>query len=103
MASGEIRKGDTGTVIRVTLVDGTTPVDVSSASSITFIFKKPSGTVVEKTGALFTDGTDGKVQYTTESGFLDEIGDWSYQVETIIGGNTWRSDIACLTIHGNLN
>lgn len=102
MPANEIHENDVGTELRITLVDDSTPVDVSGASSIIFVFKKPSGTMVEKTGSLYSDGTDGKVKYITESGFLDEDGEWKYQVELSIGSSTWSSDIGCLTIHPNL-
>ena len=58
-------------------------LDVSSASEITFNFKKPDGTTVTKTKTaaqvVFTNsGTDGKARYVTTSGFLDTKGKWMY-------------------------
>ena len=58
-------------------------LDVSSATEITFNFKKPGGTTVTKTKgdaeiSFSTDGTDGKARYVVTSGFLDVAGKWMY-------------------------
>lgn len=55
------------------------PLPLQSATSLQLRFRKPSGDVVVKTASLYTDGSDGKMQYITESGFLDEDGTWSMQ------------------------
>lgn len=103
MPTSEIHLNDVGTAIRITLVDRNTneAVDISSAT-LTFYFKKPSGTVVTKTGSLHTDGTDGVVEYVTEDSFLNQKGVWSYEVDVEIGTNNWRSDRGCFTVYGNI-
>lgn len=100
--SEELHIDDVGTVLIVTLEDDDVAVDVSSASTIQFIFRKPSGTVVTKTGSLNTTGTDGKVKYTTEADFLDVHGTWKYQVKVVIGDGTWYSDWGTMMVYKNL-
>lgn len=102
MAANEIHVGDIGTEWRVTLTDDGTVVDISAASII-FIFKKPSGTTVNKTGSLYTDGTDGIATYVGESDLLDAAGEWKYQLKVTIGSNVFYSDISCFTVYGNLS
>lgn len=104
MPTSEIHLGDIGTVIRITLVDANDGevVDISAAT-LTFYFKKPSGTVVTKTGSLYTDGTDGSTQYITEENFLDQKGVWNYEIKVEIGPNEWRSNRGCFTVYGNIS
>lgn len=79
--------GDVGAKIGLTITDCATgvAVDVSAATSLSLIFIKPSGARVEQTAAFADfggatgDGTDGRIMYTTTSGFLDEIGTWEVQ------------------------
>jgi hypothetical protein len=67
-------------------------IDVSAASTITFYLVKPDNTVATRTGTFYTDGTDGKVQYVTISGDLDQIGLWSVYVYVVVSGQELTSD-----------
>lgn len=84
----KIRKLDAGVQILVTIYspDGEV-VDVSTATLIAFKFDKPQdSTVLETTGSFYTDGSDGKVYYTTQTGEMDQVGIWKYQVYITMGG-----------------
>ena len=77
MAADEIHQYDIGTRFEITLKDeGNSPeiVDVSTASVTEIIFKKPDGNTVTKTAGFTTDGTDGKIEYTTLANDLDTVG-----------------------------
>lgn len=102
MAAEEIRVGDIGTSIIVTIKDDGSAVDVSSATPITFTFCKPNGTNVTKTGVLNTTGVDGKVKYVTVDGDIDLAGTWKYQVTVTISGSVWTTDIGTLIVNRNL-
>ncbi len=103
MAEDEIHKGDIGTIIELTIKDGTIIVDISGATTKQIFFRKPDETtVLTKTGTLTTDGTDGKVRYTTISGDLDEVGVWQVQAHVITPAGEWRSDIKDMSVHDNL-
>ncbi len=110
MAS-EIHVGDIGTVFEVTLKDeGNSPeiVDISTATTKELLFKAPSGTTLTKTAAFTTDGTDGKLEYTTTSATdLMMEGNWQIQAHIILGSASpkdaeWHSDIGSFRCHPNL-
>lgn len=103
MSANEIHESDIGTLFKATIKDDTTIVDVSSASTLQLIFKKPkSGTLVTQTASLFTDGTDGIITYTSVSGDLNECGRWKLQGRVVIGTGDWKSDKANFVVHRNL-
>lgn len=102
----EIHYNDIGTVVLVTVKDcvsGTSTVlDLSSATSLELIFKSPSGTSVTQTASLYTDGSDGKIYYTSVDGDFDEVGTWRIQCKIGIGGGTFRSDVGTFKVYENL-
>ena len=102
MSANEIRKNDVNTQFTVTVEDGGTAVDISSASTLEMVFKKPSGTKVTQTASLINSGTDGKMKYLTVSDDLNEIGTWELQGHVVIGGGNWLTDIARFKVHRNL-
>ena len=83
-----VHNGDVGTIFRLTIKDTAgAAIDVSTASVKYIYFQDPSGVKTQKTAAFYTDGTDGKIQYTTVAGDIDEVGTWMVQgyVETGLG------------------
>ncbi len=75
------REGDAGNEVRLLLVqvgdDGVEePVDVSGATTLDFIWVRPNGVPVRRTGAFVTDGTDALITYTTVAGDFFESGRW---------------------------
>jgi hypothetical protein len=103
MSAGEIHKDDIGVVFEFTVKDQDgVVVDVSGASTKTFIFDKPDGTNVNKTASFGTDGTDGILTYTTVSGDLDQIGIWHHQAHVVIPSGDFHSDITEFRVYPNL-
>ena len=102
MSAGEIHKNDIGTVFQITVKDGTTVVDVSSATTRQFIFTKPNGSKLTVTATLVNTGTDGKIKYAFVSGDLNVVGRWRYQVKLVISTSTWHSDVGYFTVNTNL-
>ena len=98
----EIHLNDIGTVFRDTLYDGSTVLDVSGASDIELIFKKPNKTLLTTTASLTTDGTDGQVQYTSASGDLDQLGEWQMQTRVEFAPNQWFSNVQKFRVYKNL-
>jgi uncharacterized protein YfaS (alpha-2-macroglobulin family) len=89
----EAHVNDIGTLFRITVYDTTSTgglviADVSDASAITFTFRRPDGTTFNKTGSFTSDGTNGKVQYTTIDGDLNGAGTWGLQVLIVTSGGT---------------
>lgn len=99
----KLQKDAVGVAIIATLTDEDgAALDVSAATTINLIFKKPDGTNVIKTASLFNDGTDGKVAYVTETGFLDQVRDWRMQCYIELPNFTGTTDIGTFIVGGNL-
>ena len=75
-----VHNADIGTIFRLTIVDiAGAAIDVSTATVKYIYFQKPDGTKKKKTAVFYTDGSDGKIQYTTVSGDIDQAGLWQVQ------------------------
>ena len=80
MSLDNIVVDDYGQVVKLTFNDTDTgaAADISTYSStIQMIFTDPSGNSTTKTATFDTDGTDGVIKYTTETGLIDETGYWT--------------------------
>lgn len=101
-----IHDGDVGTTFLLTITeeDGTTAVDVSTATKLQMIFLQPDGVSVAKTAVLNTTGVDGKIKYVSEAGLIDVVGTWQVQgyVEFGSGTSKYYSTIAMFDVHDNL-
>jgi hypothetical protein len=103
VSTAEIHKGDIGTVIQLTLYEGSAIVDLSTATSKKLHFRKPSGVVLTKDAIFVTNGTDGKVKYTTVSGDLDTVGTWKVQAVLDFPSGHWSSSVGSFKVHANLS
>lgn len=104
MAANEIHDNDIGTVITLTVRDGGTVVDVSSATvTKNILLRSPTGTLSTNGASFTTNGTDGKIKYTTVTGDLDVVGTWDVQAHVVITAGTFRSDIKKFEVHRNLS
>lgn len=104
MCTNEIYVGDIGTQFRFTIKEESVAVDLQdlSPTTKTLKFKKPDGTTVEKTASFYTDGSDGIITYTSESGFLDIAGTWRVQGFLDFGATEFNTDIQKFKVHRNL-
>ena len=102
MAANEIHLNDIGTQFLLTVKDGSSAVDISSATTKQIIIKKPSGTKVTANTAFSTDGTDGKMYYNAGDGDLDEAGSYKLQGKVVISDGTFYTDITSFKVHRNL-
>ena len=81
-----LRKGDVGTILRWTASEDGGPVDVSAATVKQVKLVKPSGMQVTRALVNSTkasdkkDGTDGRVEYVTVAGDLDQKGTYTWQL-----------------------
>lgn len=101
--SNTIHKNDKGTEFRIEVLDhGGSVLDISNQSSLSIIFKKPSGTTVTKSASLVNDGTDGLIQYVTEEGDLDEVGTWRIQAKVVSVNGSWHTVFKSFKVHRNL-
>jgi len=102
MSSNEIHIGDVGTVFYLTITEDGVAVDISGATGKSIIFEKPSGDTLTKAGIFTTDGTDGKIQYTTIDGDLDESGTWRIQSIITTATSEHHSDIKEFVVYKNI-
>jgi hypothetical protein len=95
--------GDVGVILELGLTqeDGA-PYPINNSNVITFLLKKPSGSVVAKQGEYVTNGADGLAQYVTVDGDLDQVGAWKYQLYIERGSAKLHSDIFAFRVLQNL-
>lgn len=103
MAAREIHQYDIGTTFRFTIKDDDEVYPLDDATILKYKFYKPSSAVVEKTALLYTDGTDGKLQYITTTNDLDETGVW--RLQAYIENPSWKghTDIWEFYVYENLS
>lgn len=88
----QVRLLDAGVKVRVTLKDPEgNVVPVATATVIKYHFLKPDGSILSVDGALDSDGTDGKVKYTSDADDFDQVGIWRYQVYVTLSGGVLHS------------
>lgn len=75
----DIHVNDIGTALDLTITESGAAVDVSGVGAAQIKLRSPEGRVLTKTATFVTDGTDGKVRYTTQSGDLSAPGTWRWQ------------------------
>lgn len=88
MSLDKIIATDYGQVIELTFID----VDTAAAADVStyttaqqMIFTSPAGTETTKTAAFKTDGTDGIIDYTVESGLFSAAGTWTVRGRVTTG------------------
>lgn len=89
--TSKVYAGDTGT--RITLGCGT---NISTASALEIMARKPDGTAVTWTATL--SGAD-SLYFDTLANTLDQAGDWALQARVTIGSGVWRGETILLTVH----
>ena len=90
--------GDVGTLVQITLLDGENPLDLSGATVKNLIIRKPSGDCLTKTLAFATDGSDGVLVYSIETGVLNESGIWQFQARVTLPDGTWSSALSRVNV-----
>lgn len=99
----EIHLNDIGTAFRVTVLDcNDLAIDVSSATSQQFVFLKPDGTKSTVNSSFYTDGTDGVLEYLSQSGDLDQLGKYKLQAIVTLPSGTWSSTIQSFKVYNNI-
>lgn len=101
----DVHVGDIGTCFRLTVLrsDGTVESQLGSATVRRIKLKDPSGTTTTKTATLYTNGSDGKMQYTTTAATeLATAGTWQVQGYIELGGGKWHTSIASFNVVSNL-
>lgn len=102
--SNNIHVGDIGTLFKVRIIDDVlgTPIDISAATTKKIIFVKSNKSRLSVDADFTTDGTDGYIEYSTQSGDLDQAGSWRIQGKTIGSTYTNSSEIDSFLVYKNL-
>lgn len=101
--SQQIHVGDVGTEFRILVKDEGVAMDLSGVSSMSVKFRTQTNVKKTKTPVFVNSGTDGLIKYVSESGFLDEKGQWDLQVYVELpGGSRWNTDIVNFHVHPNI-
>lgn len=101
MAS-QIHVGDIGTKLIMTVKDDGVVVDISTASDLDVFIKKPDSVAYEKSGLLYTDGTDGKMYYTSISDDFNAAGNYKLQGRVFMPSGTYYTSIEDFKVYCNL-
>lgn len=101
----DIQAGDTGTVITLTVMDSVTLAakNISSATVKKFYIKdKNSATAAaEVTAGFYSDGTDGKLSYTTLATTFPTAGWYCIQAYVEMGAVKLKSNSADIQVGPN--
>lgn len=98
----EIHVEDIGTILKMTIKNGASVVDLSTTTTKNIHFEKPSGATTQRNASFVTDGTDGIIKYTSVSGDFDESGVWQMQVYIINLLGQWKTNIVEFSVFPNL-
>ena len=101
--SQPIHKADAGYILITTIKSDGTLVDISSATVKTYRFEKPDGTTADVSAEFNTDGTDGKLKYTSLIGTFDQNSDWYIQGIITKDGKVQYTEKKQFTVFRNLD
>jgi hypothetical protein len=95
----EVRVGDIGTIFQITVRDSTNVVNLSNATSISLVFKKPNKQIITRSAAVAGDGTGGIVTYTSKEGDFDIKGNYQMQITIVSSSGAWSSNIVGFQVY----
>jgi len=96
------QKNDVGVIITVTITEAGSAKNISTASVKKIWFRDPNGDEVEKTAEFVTDGSDGKVKYTTIADDLDTAGEWEFQAKITTPAATFGTSRGTFEVGENI-
>ena len=99
-----VQFGDVGVLIELTITNSAgSAIDISSADTHDIILRPHGGDSLTNSGTFSTNGSDGKLQYTTQSGDLLSVGMWNAQAHvTLPDSSDWRTELLAFEVGRNL-
>lgn len=98
-----IHVGDIGVNFFATILDeNSNVIDLSSATSMYFNFKRPNNTSFSVIPSFYSDGTDGNLVYSTVSGDISLAGLYSLQVAVTTPAQSFSTDISTFRVERNI-
>ena len=98
----DLHISDVGTLIKMLVLDGTTPVDLSTATTKEILFKHKTGVTFRRAGSFLTNGTDGYLTYVLVNGDIELQGKWELQVYLEFSTGHWHSSKATFEAATNI-
>ena len=98
----EIHVNDVGTRFLATIKDNGEIVNISNASQVQMIFRRPSDELFYRVGSLLNSGINGQVYYDTVVGDLVDPGMHKLQAKVYLPSGTYYTDIYSFQVHCNL-
>ncbi len=99
----EAHVNDVGTEIRLRITDGGVPVDLSTASELAILLRKPSGAVLRKDASAVGDPSNGGIHCYTLADDLDEEGLYLVQAKISLPAWSGHSDSRRLRVYANVD
>jgi hypothetical protein len=82
------------TITEVNGAGATVPVDISLASTLNVLLRKPDGSTLIEDAALASGGTDGILQFIDTIGIIDQPGRWLYEAYVELSDGKWYTESA---------
>jgi DUF4097 and DUF4098 domain-containing protein YvlB len=102
LPDSDIQVGTVGLELEITVYEGDVVVDLSTATGLNIVLRKPNGTVLIKTASFSTDGTDGEIYYKTITGDIDVNGMWRVQAHVVSPSFDVYSTVIPFVVNKNL-
>jgi hypothetical protein len=97
------QKGTINLKILLTVYNNGSVEPITGATNLQIIFERPDKTWFAKTAYFETDGSDGKLYYTTQSkDDLNMAGTWNLQAKFTLSGWTGPSTVETLKVYENV-
>lgn len=93
---------EVGIIVTATLEENGTALDISGSTTRQLIFVSPTHQKRVFPCTFTTDGTEGKMQYTTLAGDLDVSGDWQIQAFVVLPGGSYYSQQVSVHVEDHL-
>lgn len=100
--TSDLHIGDTGTIIRITITENNTAVDLSGATVKQIVFQDKTRVTVTRDADFVTDGTDGQIQVLSEEDDFQQSGELKIQVYLELSNWQGHSSIDTLSVGKNL-
>ena len=98
----DLHVGDIGTKLRFTVKENGIPLDLSGVTAKQLLLEKKDRTTLLKELVFTTSGSDGKVEYITVSGDLDQKGKLRAQIFLETGDGEWHTSIVEWEVEANI-
>lgn len=100
--SNTIHVDDIGVQFIVQILDDGSVLDLSTATSLSIVLRRPDNSALICPATLYTNGSDGKLQYISVDGDLSEAGIWKIQANVHFFTSFFHTSIDTFKVLSNL-